>query len=266
MKAPYPRTMDLELAGKTAVVTGAGRGIGVATVEALLREGAQVVAASHSETDDTRRLAADEPLFRFIAVDLSEVDGPVKMIEAAGDRIDILVNNVGSAPARPQGFLSIDDEAWSSSLTLNLLAAVRSCRAAVPKLGDAGVIVNVASENALLPDPLVMDYSAAKAALLNFSKALSKELGASGIRVNAISPGPVATRLWLGDGGVAKTVSAAQHIDPATVAANAAAQMVTGRFTTPEEVADLIAILCSPRLGNVTGAEFVIDGGMRETI
>jgi NAD(P)-dependent dehydrogenase (short-subunit alcohol dehydrogenase family) len=144
---------------------------------------------------------------------------------------------------------------------------VRTTRAALPCLLDGGgSIVTICSVNALMPDPLVMDYSAAKAALLNFSKALSKEVGTRGVRVNTVSPGPVATPLWLGDDGVAATVGRANQADPESVARQAAAQMVTGRFTQPREVADLVLLLASDRAGNVTGADFVVDGGLVTTL
>ena len=108
-------------------------------------------------------------------------------------------------PLRPgrAGSREITDEDWQASLTLNLMAAVRTTRAALPVMLAAGkgAIVNISSANAFLPDPGVMDYSAAKAALANFSKSLSKEAGPHGIRVNTISPGPVATDLWLGEPG-----------------------------------------------------------------
>ena len=122
------------------------------------------------------------------------------------------------------------------------------------------------SVNAFLPDPLVIDYSAAKGALANFSKALSKEVGPRGIRVNTVSPGPVATDLWLGEDGVARTVARATAATPDAVAEQAAARRVTGRFTTPQEVADLVVLLASARAGNVTGADFVIDGGLVQTL
>jgi NAD(P)-dependent dehydrogenase (short-subunit alcohol dehydrogenase family) len=125
--------------------------------------------------------------------------------------------------------------------------------------------VNISSANAFLPDPGVMDYSAAKAALANFSKSLSKEAGPHGIRVNTISPGPVATDLWLGEAGVAATVSRAIGASPQDVQSRAAHQMVTGRFSRPDEVADLVLILASDRTANVTGADITIDGGLIPT-
>jgi len=166
------------------------------------------------------------------------------------------------------GFTSITDDDWLTSLTLNLLAAVRTTRAAVPHLVQrgAGNIVTISSVNAFLPDAPIMDYTAAKAGLTNFSKALSKELGPQGIRVNTISPGPVSTPLWLGAGGVAEAFAAATGADPSAIADGAVAGSATKRFTTPDEVADLVLLLASGRAGNVTGADFVIDGGLIQTL
>jgi NAD(P)-dependent dehydrogenase (short-subunit alcohol dehydrogenase family) len=153
-------------------------------------------------------------------------------------------------------------------MNINFLAAVRTTRAALPHLLErkAGSIVTICSVNASLPDPLVIDYSAAKGALLNFSKALSKEVGPKGVRVNTISPGPVSTGLWLGAGGVAATVAQASGGTTDAVAHAAAAQSVTGRFTLPEEVADLVIFLASDRAGNVTGSDFIIDGGLTTSL
>jgi NAD(P)-dependent dehydrogenase (short-subunit alcohol dehydrogenase family) len=127
-------------------------------------------------------------------------------------------------------------------------------------------VVTVSSVNAVLPEPLVVDYGAAKGALSNLSKALSKEYGPRGIRFNTVSPGPVETDLWLGTEGVAATVARRQGVQPADVRAGAAAESVTGRFTHPDEVADLVVLLASDRTANVTGADFVIDGGLVPTI
>ena len=148
--------------------------------------------------------------------------------------------------------------------TLTLMAAVRTTRAVIGDMVAAGrgAIVTTSSVNAFLPDPAVIDYGAAKAALTNFCKALSKEVGPAGVRVNTVSPGPVSTGLWLGAGGVAESVARSAGGAPEEVARQAVAGTATGRFTTPEEVADLVVLLCGERAGNVTGADFVIDGGL----
>jgi NAD(P)-dependent dehydrogenase (short-subunit alcohol dehydrogenase family) len=261
--------MDLHLSGKVAVVTGASKGIGLAIAEALSAEGARVVAGARG-LPDKRPESGDTSKVNRVSVDLSTPEGPQQLVDAAVSvfgGIDILVNNVGAARPRPAGFASVTDDDWSSSLIINFLAAVRTTRAALPHvLANGGAIVTVCSVNAFLPDPLVIDYSAAKAALLNFSKSLSKEVGGRGVRVNTVSPGPVATSLWLGDTGVAQTVGRATGTDPETVAKQAAGQSVTGRFTQPHEVADLVLLLASDRTGNVTGADFVIDGGLISTV
>jgi NAD(P)-dependent dehydrogenase (short-subunit alcohol dehydrogenase family) len=257
--------MDLRLRGKTALVTGASRGIGFATVRALVDEGVRVTAAARNTDGELKTLPVDA-----VAVDLSTKDGPAGLVDEVVSRtggIDILVNNVGFVRPRPAGFMSVTDDDWLTTLNLDLMSAVRTTRAALPSLLDrAGAIVTVCSVNATLPDPLVIDYSAAKAACLNFFKSLSKEVGGRGVRVNTVSPGPVATDLWLGKGGVAETVGGASGAEPGNVAANAAKAMVTGRFTRPEEVADLVVFLASDRVGNLTGANILIDGGMTESL
>jgi NAD(P)-dependent dehydrogenase (short-subunit alcohol dehydrogenase family) len=258
--------MDLGLSERTAIVTGASRGIGLAVTRGLVAEGVRVTAGARKSSAELDELAATG-MVRAVAADLAEPSGPATLVAAAGDRIDILVNNVGTAPVRPGGFGAITDEDWQASLTLNLMAAVRTIRAALPVMvaTGKGAIVNISSANAFLPDPAVMDYSAAKAALANFSKSLSKQAGPHGIRVNTISPGPVATDLWLGDHGVAATVSRATGARPQDVQSQAAQQTVTGRFSRPEEIADLVLILASDRTANVTGADITIDGGLIPT-
>ena len=259
--------MDLGLGGRVAIVTGASRGIGLAIVRALAASDVRVIAGSLKTSSELDELARDGQV-RIAELDLSQPDAPGRLTALAGDQIDILVNNVGSAPARTGGFLSITDEDWQATLNLNLLAAVRATRGALPAMRAAGrgAIVSICSVNARLPDPAVLDYSAAKAALASFSKSLSKEVGPQGIRVNTISPGPVATDLWLGQSGVAQTVSRATGARPEDVQRQAAQQMVTGRFTRAEEVADLALFLASDRAANITGADFVIDGGLIPTL
>ena len=258
--------MDLGLTGRTAVVTGASRGIGLAITRGLVAHGAHVVAGARKPSPELDQLAKDGSV-QVLEVDLADPEGPARRGARARAGPDILVNNVGGAPARTGGFLSITDEDWQVSLTLNLMAAVRTTRSALPAMLAAGKgsIVTICSVNASLPDPAVLDYSAAKAALAGFCKALSKEVGPRGIRVNTISPGPVATDLWLGDHGVAQTVSRATGAKPEDVESQAAHGSVTGRFSRPEEVADLVLLLASDRTANVTGADFRIDGGLIPT-
>ncbi|WP_436757820.1 SDR family NAD(P)-dependent oxidoreductase [Streptosporangium sp. V21-05] len=261
--------MDLKLRGKVAVVTGAGKGIGLAITQALVEEGVHVVAGSRRSTPELEELGQKGSV-QVIEVDLATTEGPAHLVAAAlaHGRLDILVNNVGAVAPRLTGFLDVTDEQWLHSLTLNLMAAVRATRAALPAMLAAGHgnIVTISSVNAFLPDPTVIDYSAAKAALTNFSKALSKEVGAHGVRVNTISPGPVTTDLWLGDEGVAATVARASGTDPGAVAEQTAAQAETGRFTHPHEIADLVLLLSGDRAGNVTSTDFVIDGGLTKTL
>jgi NAD(P)-dependent dehydrogenase (short-subunit alcohol dehydrogenase family) len=262
--------VDLHLAGKAAVVTGASKGIGLAVTRALAEEGVNVVAGARKATDELLRLADEFPVHP-VSVDLSTPDGPAQLISESVSLLgglDILVNNVGAVHLRLGGFLSVTDDDWTTAWTINFLAAVRTTRAALPHLLDRGegTVVTVSSVNAFLPDPSIMDYCAAKAALTNFCKALSKEVGPKGIRVNTISPGPVSTGLWLGEDGVAATVARAQGGEPDAVAAQTAAGAATGRFTRPDEVADLVLLLASDRAGNVTGADITIDGGLITTL
>jgi NAD(P)-dependent dehydrogenase (short-subunit alcohol dehydrogenase family) len=258
--------MDLGLDGKVAVVTGASKGIGLAIATRLVAEGVHVVAGSRGGSAELDALVLAGKA-AALAVDLGSPDGPSRLVELAlteRGRIDILVNNVGAVTPRLGGFLDITDEQWAHSIDLNLMAAVRTTRAALPSMlaNGGGRVVNIASINAVLPDPGVVDYGAAKAALVNVTKALSKEFGPRGIRVNSVSAGPVATDLWLGDGGVAQTLAAATGTDAAAVADGAVAHADTSRFTKPAEVADLAVFLASERVaGNVTGADFTIDGG-----
>ena len=258
--------MDLDLTGKVAVVTGAGKGIGLATTKALVDEGAHVVAGSRT-TENLDGLDGVTPL----AVDLATPEGPERLVRAAIDergRLDVLVNNVGAVRIRLEGFLGTSDDEFEWAMEMNFMIALRTTRAALTAMVEQGkgAIVNVASVNAFFqPDALTIDYGAAKAALVNLTKTLSQELGRKGIRVNAVSPGQVGTDLWLGEYGVAQTVGEATGEDPDKVREAVTAAIATGRFTTPEEVATLIVLLASERLGNVTGANYLIDGGLIKT-
>lgn len=264
--------MELHLKGKVAVVTGASKGIGLATVEAFGREGVHVVAGSRSMTPELEALR-DKYDVTVVPVDLATPDGAdtlVRRAVAEQGRLDILVNNLGATDSR-SSFLDVDDTEWQRVFDITFFSAVRASRAALPHLLEAGdaAIVNISSINARLPFPMVVDYSAAKAALTNLTKGLSEEFAPRGVRVNAIAPGPVRTPFWTAPGGFADVLAEAAGTtaqEAIDVVAPQTMGISTGRVTEPQEVADLTLFLASPVAGNITGTEFLIDGGQSKTI
>src|SRR6201986_224138 len=258
--------MDLGLTERIAVATGANKGIGLAITKALVAEGAYVVAGSRSteNLDGLDRVTA-------IPVDLRAADGPALLVQNAIDthgRIDVLVNNVGGVRIRVDGFLATSDEEFEWALEMNFFTGLRATRAALgPMLEQgSGSIVNVASVNSFFqPDAATIDYGVAKAAVVNLSKSLAQEFGPQWIRVTCVSPGQVGTALWLGEHGVPETIGKAPGVDAASVRETAVASIATGRFSTPEEVAALVTMLASDRIANVTGVNYVIDGGLIKT-
>ena len=257
------------LADKVAVVTGASKGIGLAVTKELVQEGARVVAGAR-----TTEGLSNIPGVTAVALDLTDPAAPAELVNRALDdhgRIDVLVNNVGATRIRLDGFLAIADEEFEWAMQMNFFTTVRASRAALASMVTvgSGAIVNVASVNAFYqPDGATIDYGAAKAAVANLTKSLAQEFGPRGIHVNAVSPGPVSTDLWLGEHGVAQTVAAKTGVDADTARQQIVAGMggfATGRFSTPEEVATLVVLLASERTANVTGANYVIDGGLIKT-
>ena len=263
--------MELELNGRVAIVTGASKGIGLSVARTLAGEGASVVAASRSSSPELEALG---DAVVHVPADLAEPGAPSAVVAEAHERfgrVDILVNNAGGPPPGTSmpvfGFLDRDDDAWRAMLEFNLLSAVRACRAAIPVMlaGGGGAIVNVTSTHARVPSAVNVDYGAAKAALSNLTKALSEEFGPRGIRVNTVCPGPVRTPWWTDDGGAADILAARTGADRNTVLSTLAPKMMTlttGRLADPQEVADAILLLCSPRAASTTGAELLVDGGL----
>lgn len=261
--------MDLQLNSKTAVVTGASRGIGLAVSRALAQEGVRVVGAARTITPELEKVSV-----ATVAADLSTADGARAVIDAALAElggIDILVNNVGAGDADRialGGFLDVGDDQWQDLFDLNLFSAVWTTRAALPSLLERrGAIINIASINSRVPATGPVGYSEAKAALTAFSKRLSEEFAPRGVRVNTVSPGVVGTSLWRDPAGFGGKVAAANGIGHEQFLAvmPKEAGISTGRITEPEEVAALITFLASQAAANIVGADVVIDGGMIKT-
>jgi NAD(P)-dependent dehydrogenase (short-subunit alcohol dehydrogenase family) len=260
--------MDLQLTNTTAVVTGASRGIGLATVQALTAEGVRVVAAARTITPELKETGA-----LAIPVDLLTPDAPARLIDRAttelGD-LDLLVNNVGGGDGEGQtgGFLSFTDQQWQQSLDLNFLAAVRTSRAALPSLlRRRGALINISSNSARMPHAGPVPYTTAKAALTAFGKALAEEFGPQGVRINTISPGAVRTAMWESPDGYGAELARSMGVTHEQLLAQipAATGMTTGRLLEPSEVATAVAYLASPLAASMSGTDLLIDGGSVKT-
>ena len=251
----------LELEGKRALVTGGTKGVGEAVVEALREAGASVLTTARSRPEKLAR--ADQ----FISADVSTAEGCAAVVEAVRDRlggIDIIVHVVGGSSAPAGGFAVLDNDEWHTALDLNLFAAVRLDRALLPSMIEqgSGVVVHVTSIQDQVPLPeATIAYAAAKAALSNYSKALSKEVSPKGVRVVRVSPGWVETD---GAVGLVKEIARQNTTDyegARKIVMDSLGGIPLGRPAKPKEVADLVAFLASPRAGAITGTEYVTDGG-----
>ncbi|WP_037063030.1 SDR family NAD(P)-dependent oxidoreductase [Pseudonocardia acaciae] len=251
---------------RVAVVTGAGRGIGLATVRALVADGFAVVGGSRTVTDALREATPDA-----LEVDLGTPDGPARLVHSALDRhggIDLLVNNVAGTSTPAGGFLQLEDDAWRHTFDLTFMSAVRATRAALPSLLDRrGAVINISSVNARLAHSRLVAYSATKAALSNLGKALAEEFAGRGLRVNTISPGPVRTDVWTRPGGAGDALAqrAGVALEDYTDQLPAVLGLPTGEFADPDEVAALVVFLASGQVPNMSGSDVVIDGGMLRT-
>lgn len=255
-----------ELSGKIALVTGGTKGAGKAIAERLLQAGATVIVTARSATEK------ENGNLHFIPADLSTAEGTQKVIDevlSAYERLDILVNNLGSSTTPAGGFTALTDEDWESTLQANLLAPVRLDRGFLPQMigQKSGVIIHIASIQGKLPlYDSTLPYAAAKAGLRNYSKSLSNEVSPKGIRVLTVSPGWINTstsKAWLGE--IARNANSTIEEAQQNVM-NALGGIPYGRPAEPEEVAELVGFLVSPRANYLTGAEYVIDGGTVPTI
>lgn len=255
-----------ELSGKIALVTGGTKGAGKAIAERLLNAGASVIV--------TARKAPEHPndQIHFIAADLSRPAGAKKVAEevlSVFGRLDILVNNLGGSETPGGGFAVLSDDDWEQTLQTNLLAPVRLDRLFLTQMlaQGSGVIIHIASIQGRLPlHDSTLPYAAAKAGLINYSKGLSKEVSPKGIRVLTVSPGWImttsATRMVerIAESSEITTAQATQSI------MDALGGIPYGRPAQPEEVAELVGFLVSPRANYLTGTEYIIDGGTIPTV
>jgi 3-oxoacyl-[acyl-carrier protein] reductase len=249
--------MDLGLRGRVCVVTGSTGGIGRETARLLAEEGARVATSGRSGAP-----GVGEEL--HVGGDLSRAGEPERLVSeaaAALGPVDVLVNNVGVAYQRD--FLDVTDEQWDELWQLNVMSYVRAIRAVVPAMRErgGGVIVNVSSTAGKRPSGGMPDYSVTKAAVLSLSRLVADLYAADGIRCNSVAPGPTASEAWLGDGGLADQQAARSGKSRDEVLRAVGAGRPLGRLAEPEEIAAVVAFLCSDRSGYVTGAAWSADGG-----
>jgi 3-oxoacyl-[acyl-carrier protein] reductase len=255
--------MDLGLRDRVCVVTGSTGGIGFATARVLAAEGARVVVCGRdSERVDAARGEAGAAL--GVVADLADAGAPaalVNMATAELGRVDVLVNNVGAA--YQVAFDELSDGQWERMWQLNVMSYVRAIRAVLPQMRERqdGVIVNVSSTAGKRPSTSMPNYSVTKAAVLSLSRLVADLYAKDGIRSNAVTPGPTATDAWLGEGGLADQQAARSDKTRDEVLAAVGAGRPLGRLAEPDEIAAVVAFLCSSRAAYVTGAAWSADGG-----
>jgi len=254
-------SFDLELSGRTALVTGGTKGVGAALVESLRNAGMTVVATARSVPDS----APDGVI--YLAADLMTAEGCQAVAKAALERlggIDVIVNVLGGSSAPGGGFAALTDAEWDTAITQNLMAAVRIDRALLPSMikRGSGVVIHVTSIQHELPLPeSTTAYAAAKAALSTYSKSLSKEVSPKGIRVVRVSPGWIETEAAVRAAQRLADHAGTDYEGGKKIIMDSLGGIPLGRPAQPQEVSDLITFLVSPRAASITGAEYVIDGG-----
>ncbi|WP_227380620.1 SDR family NAD(P)-dependent oxidoreductase [Haladaptatus halobius] len=256
--------MELELTGTTALVTGASKGIGYATANQLAAEGANIAICARTEgplEDAATEIESKHGVeCAAIPADLTDRAQTQAFVETAADRlggIDVLVNNAGSAPGG--GLESLDENDWYKSLDLKLMGQIRCTTEAMPYLVDeGGVVVNIVGTAGIHPQPNMLTSAATNAADINVTKALAKSYGYRGVRVNAVNPGPVKTDRW---DSIINNIASTYDVTPEQVTEQILHSFPLGRVCQPEEVANVVAFLASPKASYINGASITIDGG-----
>jgi NAD(P)-dependent dehydrogenase (short-subunit alcohol dehydrogenase family) len=255
--------MDLGLRDRDCVVTGSTAGIGLETARLLAQEGAKVVVNGRDQAR-VEVARAETGAALGVVCDLAEPGAPGELVartqEALGP-VQCLVNNVGAA--YQVGFEDLTEEQWRSMWELNVMSYVRCIRAVLPQMKEAGAgtIVNVSSTSGKRPSTGMPNYSVTKAAVLSLSRLVADLYAKNGIRCNAVAPGPTATPAWLGEGGLADQQAGASIKTRLEILEAVGAGRPLGRLAEPEEIAAVIAFLCSERASFVTGAAWSADGG-----
>lgn len=261
--------MDLQLADQAAVVTGASRGIGRAIAVELAREGARLLLVSRSEAGLTETAQLCDGRATFLCADVTEPDAARRIHAVAEERlgqVEVLVNNAGISADLPLPTITPDQ--FQAQFDIHVLAPLRLMQAFAPGMAARGYgrIVNVGSIAGRRPTQTNIAYSAAKAAELSLTKAFADYYAPHGVCVNAVNPGAVEGPMWLDPGGLADQIAANKGLDREAVLASARTVAPRGQFAVPEEIAPIVAVLCSPLAANVVGAGWQVDGGSIQSI
>jgi 3-oxoacyl-[acyl-carrier protein] reductase len=264
--------MDLGLAGRACIVTGASRGIGLATAKGLCAEGAAVLLTARDEQSLREAGETCAPLggrAEWLALDVTAPDAGERLVEECEGRfgsLDVVVNNAGTSSVTPLQELS--DEDWELQWQLNVRGPMRLMRAAAPRMAERGWgrIVNVASSSGKRPSATNMAYSVAKAAQLSLSRAFADLYAGKGVLVNAVAPGPVESGLWMDEGGMADQLAKMRGVSREEALEAQRAKVPIGRYAQEDEIAAVVVFLCSARASYVAGAAWSADGGTVQVI